>query len=110
MNIIIGNRGSGRTTELIRLCAENKGTVIVASSLGSEKYIVDMAKRMGLDIPAPISFSEFCDGKARWQGYSGYYFDNLDASLRAIAGGKPIYDATIESQVTDILWVNYQSE
>ena len=108
MNIIIGGRGSGRTTKLIELCAQNKGSVIMASSLGSAKYIADIAKRMGLDIPAPISFSEFCNGKARGLECTGYYFDNLDLSLCAIAGpGRAIYDATVESEPTDILWFDY---
>lgn len=107
MNIIIGGRGSGRTTELIRLCAQNKGTVIVASSRGSAKYIADMANGMGLDIPAPISFWEFCNEPRSW-GYSGYYFDDLDASLQALAGGGAIHEVTIESEPKDILWFDYR--
>lgn len=54
MNIILGERCSGKTTELIKRSAET-GAVIVAGTSTMGDHIKYMAKEMGLGIPQPIS-------------------------------------------------------
>lgn len=105
MNITIGGRGSGRTTELIKACAADKGSVIVCPTSASIKHIVYMAKWMGLDIPEPISFEQFRNGN-QGRKVSGYYFDNLDSVLSMMARGAAVRDATFQAQPEDILWLD----
>ena len=56
-NIIIGGRGSGRTTELIRMSAENN-IYIVCLDRRRALNIAAMAREMGLIIPFPITVEE----------------------------------------------------
>lgn len=108
MNITIGGRGSGRTTELIKACAADKGSVIVCPNHSMKLYIVDMAKRMGMDIPEPITFEAFVRGNPYAFGKrpTGYYIDNLDLALSACAGA-PVKDATFEAVLPEnVLWLD----
>ena len=108
MDIIIGGRGSGRTTELIKACAADKGSVIVCPTHHMAKYVAQMAKDMGLDILEPISFDQLQSSR-RWLGCrkpKSFYFDNLDLYLRMITDGVPIKSVTIEGDTKDILWLD----
>ncbi|WP_310877054.1 hypothetical protein [Priestia megaterium] len=55
--IIGGRRGCGKTKRLIEISSENN-TYIVCADQNRLKHIVNMAKKMGLDIPFPITVSE----------------------------------------------------
>jgi hypothetical protein len=57
MDMIAGRRASGKTTLLIKMSADGKGRIVEPTQKQAE-YVKLMAKRMGLDIPEPISFSE----------------------------------------------------
>ena len=107
MNITIGRRGSGRTTELIKACAVDKGSVIVSPTHRNAEYIANLAKQMGLDIPEPITFEALLKGNPYDFGKrpTGYYIDNLDLALRSYAGAS-IKEVTIEGGVEDILWLD----
>lgn len=52
--IYAGERQSGKTTMLIEKSAET-GAIIVAPTLKMARYIQDIAKKMGKEIPNPIS-------------------------------------------------------
>ncbi len=57
MRIIYGDRGSGKTLELIKIShAERK--YIVTTTFDEARRIAKCAKDIGLDIPFPISVSE----------------------------------------------------
>lgn len=129
MEIVVGSDKSDRTAELVRLCAQNKGTVIVVPLLADVKPVIDIAKRMGLDIPEPITFWQFCLGRSVYTDfmagetrrdptyytsqYSGFYFDELERSLNLmIPGGDDITTIkgiTVESQLTDVVWYDKES-
>ncbi len=94
MVLIVGQKGSGRTTKLIQMCAENKGSVIVCPTKRHAEYLAKTAKDMGYSILHPISFTEFLEGTERGTRISGYYFDNLDLSLQLKASRGLIYGAT----------------
>ena len=74
INLIIKDRGKGKTSDLIRLSART-GIPIVCSS---PEMVSAQAKGMRYDIPEPISFSSFVnDPSLRFQ-YSAVYIDDLD--------------------------------
>ena len=73
MKIYSAERGVGRTTALIKESAKT-GAIIVAASYPMVDYIACLAKRLGLDIPEPITVTNYlkllvCGGFNREQKY-----------------------------------------
>lgn len=82
MDIFVGQRGSGRTTKLIKMSAASQG-IIVAATKAQCSYVKSMAAKMELDIPEPIDFAEFlntghCHPEKTW------LIDNLEWCLESI--------------------------
>ena len=57
MNIYISGRQFGKTTILIKESAKTGATIAVAT-YHMAKYVQDMAIRMGLKIPEPVTYAE----------------------------------------------------
>lgn len=57
MKTIIGGRQTGKTTELIKMAAENNKYILV-SDRPRAMFLAKMAKDMGLHIPFPITLPE----------------------------------------------------
>ena len=66
MTVYIARRQAGKTTYLIRVSAKT-GAVIVAPTYQMVKYIDQMARELGLQIPPPISVLEWAQMVARQQ-------------------------------------------
>ena len=52
MNVLIADRGMGKTTYLIELSSRTKIPIVCVKP----SVVMERAKEMGLDIPRPISF------------------------------------------------------
>ena len=98
MTIITGDRGSGKTSALIRRCAENKDAVIIAPDQRRAYHIAERAKAMGVNIREPMTFKQFTDDRWHWaqMGITAFLFDDLFDSLHMIAGSVPIEAAVLE--------------
>jgi ABC-type phosphate transport system ATPase subunit len=85
MNIILGPRGCGKTTQLIILASCNNQTIVCAT-----KAMCEGASRMALEngivINEPITFSEFLSGKK--PPVTSYIIDNIDYCLNMHFGGR----------------------
>ena len=73
MKIYSAERGVGKTTALIKESAKT-GAIIVVASYPMANYIVGLAKRLNLDIPEPITVTNYlkllvCGGLNREQKY-----------------------------------------
>jgi hypothetical protein len=86
--VIIGKRGSGKTDAIIRLAA--KEFLYIVCSSGEVRRIVDRAKSMDLDIPFPLSYSEFMSGQFCGRGIKGFVVDNVDLLVIGMARGVPV--------------------
>jgi ABC-type Mn2+/Zn2+ transport system ATPase subunit len=85
MKTIIGDRGSGKTTKLVKAAAETFG-YIICSGHNECCRIADLAKKLNLDIPFPLTYHEFLKGAYYNHGIKGgFYIDNADELLRMIA-------------------------
>lgn len=104
MKIIIGQRGSGRTTKIIEACAAVKNGVIVCPTKPMANYVFQKAKEMGYDIRQPITFTDFCNQTWRVGEVGGFFFDNLDISLMNMAGFYRVHLASIEAKDLEYLW------
>lgn len=65
---IVGQRQSGRTTQLIKL-SEETGIPIITSNVIMRSFIKDMAAREGYDIPAPLVLRDVSRLPRQQSGY-----------------------------------------
>lgn len=87
MDVMVQGRGAGKTTELIRLCANTPGSCLVCAELSHCVEAVEMAETMGLKIPTLMTFDEFIDGRFRGKHITAFYIDNVDMLLLRLARG-----------------------
>ena len=109
MNLIIGGKGTGKSAKLIQMSAET-GRYILVCNRKRANMLVKQAESMGLYIPYPVTFEDFCE--SRFQGSfiqkDGFYIDDADDLLKRIFGGIQIHAMTmtidcLESEGGDIL-------
>lgn len=86
MKIIYDKPRTGKTTELIRRCAEKGGYIVCQDSKQCDD-IISMAEEMKCNIPYPMTFSEFVNGKYYAKGVKRVYIDNADMLIKSIAKG-----------------------
>ena len=85
MIIITGERGTGKTSELIKL-SEETGYPIVARDFSNAKYIKDRAKAIGAKITDVYTVTQVENGKLRGIDYAGILLDDADSVIeRALA-------------------------
>ena len=89
VKVICRPRGAGKTTELIKLSAKNH-LYIVCKDMKETGRIAGVARNMDLQIPFPITFQEFIDGRFCPKGIKGFYIDNVEDLLSALARGVPV--------------------
>lgn len=97
-DILVGERQSGKTTQLIKLAAKDRGVIIAPTSV-SANYIKTQATQMGLDIPEPISLFEFLHmipGKRN----GTYYIDEANVALGQLGIKAITVDASAVRQVS----------
>lgn len=89
MEVICRGRRGGKTIEAIKKAVRNNYTLVCCSANEVER-VQKIAKELGVEIPQPITFSEFTNGSELKTAASGYVIDNVDMLLQKMAGGKPI--------------------
>lgn len=96
-DIIIGKRGSGKTTELIKR-SNKTGCYILTDSNAGARFISEAARDMVLDIPFPVTLREYLQGN-KFQGSSirrdGLLVDDADLVFQYLLYGIPINAVTI---------------
>lgn len=96
MKTIIGDRGTGKTTELIKISAKTQNYIVCAGfreAAGIEK----MAKSMNLKIPFPITYYEFLERKYYSKNINGFLIDDLERFFQVISTRVPINAITINN-------------
>ena len=84
MEIICKSRRMGKTTDLIKLSAKSGG-YIVCLCLDEANRIFHQADSMGLNIPYPITFSEFINKQYYGKGIKEFLIDNADLLLQQMS-------------------------
>lgn len=97
MDIIIGKRGYGKTTKLIRRSADEQIYILTASGHRAV-HVYKMAQKMGLTIPFPVTVDEYFHSN-KFRGSSirrdGLLIDDADDVLKVIFAGIPIKEIAI---------------
>lgn len=101
MKVILRPRKTGRTEELIRLCAEaekrGETSYIVCNSHQEAYRISQLAEELKLQIGFPITTYEFLARKYSAANIKNFYFDNVDHFLQAMTN-VPIRAVTLEQK------------
>ena len=97
MKIIMRGRRNGKTTELIKMSAENGG-YIVCRSHNAASMIKKQSKEMGLKIPYPITYAELLRKSYYAKGVKKLYIDDVDELLRTLTRGVEVEAITINIQ------------
>ena len=82
MNIYAAERQTGKTTMLVKESAKT-GAIIVTPNRQMGSYIISLADRLGVDIPAPITVKQYLQILAMGRPASGqkYLVDELQMML-----------------------------
>jgi len=91
-------RQTGRTTELIRKCAQYNYAIIVCPNRAMANYTFNMARDMKLVIPFPITFKEFAERRFEGRFIDAFLIDNLEIVLGNMAHGIPIAEVVLMDQ------------
>jgi hypothetical protein len=83
MEKIIKERNSGKTTELIKISAQTKNYIICHDHREANR-IQDMAHKMGLNIPLPITYREFVGKSYYAKGIKGFLIDNIEMFCQSL--------------------------
>lgn len=93
MKIILGERYSGKTTNLIAASAATGSTIVTAGN-NLKTGILCNAKQMGLCIPDPITLRELKDMPSRFRQdkfmENGIIIDDIELMLSSLFYGLPI--------------------
>ena len=84
MKVYARPRQGGKTTELVRLAAE-EFLYVVCPDQAQVFYVARMARDMGLGIPFPLTWHEFATGRYHSQGIKGFVIDNLDLCIQGMS-------------------------
>lgn len=105
MNIIIGERCSGKTTELIKKSAAEQIYILTHTS-ASARCLFDQARNMGLAIPYPVTVRKYFNSN-KFDGSSirrdGILIDDADLVLAEIFRGIPIRDVAFTDRGDNIV-------
>jgi hypothetical protein len=89
MKAYVRSRAAGKTHELIKLAAEER-LVIVCPTTEMVRAVTERARKMGLDIPQPVSFRQLTSGYCRGRKIKGFAFDDAELCLQQLAGPVPV--------------------
>lgn len=84
MKVYARPRQGGKTTELVRLAA-GEFLYVVCPDRRQVRYVAQLARDMGLDIPFPMTWGEFLRGDYRAKGVEGFVIDNLDLCIQGMS-------------------------
>lgn len=99
MKVVVGNRGSGVTTNLLLDAAHHDGTIITSTS-GQRFNMEANAKKFGIDCPEIIDIytvlNDIKDGKTEKYDKTRLYIDNAGSVLNRLLSEIGIKGKVIE--------------
>ena len=89
MKIIIQERATGKTTELIKMSAKT-GDTIVCIHWAAVHHTKGLANSLCLQIPEPITFSNLINGNFDKKNTKGFLIDDLNQAIENFSFEVPI--------------------
>lgn len=101
IEIIYKKPREGKTTELIKRCAENGGVIVSANYMRARRTY-EMAKSLGYEIPMPITHENLLDKYYCNGDMKKIYIDDAVELIQKIANGLEIKSITIDD-LSDVI-------
>lgn len=95
IEVIYKKPREGKTTELIKRCAENGGYIVCATSMRA-RHAYEMAKELGYKIPYPLTFDELLEKRYYPQGVKKIYIDDAIELIQKIVKGLDVESVAID--------------
>jgi len=89
MKIKLGGRGSGKTTEMIKLAHETD-SLIICHNEAAARYAKGLAKSLEIDIIPPISLTKILHGSMKGSSVRKVIIDNAELCLKSLFVGVEI--------------------
>lgn len=107
--IIVGGRGVGKTTELIKRSAETRQYIMVSNSQRA-RHIFEQAKSMDLYIPFPVTIHEMFSSRFRGSCIrrDGLLIDDFEDVVCEIFSGIPVNAITLTEREYSITRMSAQ--
>ncbi len=96
MKVVIGGKGSGKTTALIEDSARTGYYIVCRRTMIDT--VMNMARELDVQIPVPLSYGEFVDRRYYSLGIKGLLIDDADALLEYIST-VPVQAISVTSDV-----------
>ena len=98
----MGDRRSGKTTELIKESART-GAYIVVSCKNEARNVFRLSKELGLNIPYPLTVNEMIyESPSSYIFQKGILIDNLERILCCLFNYITIHTATVDCTALDV--------
>jgi predicted AAA+ superfamily ATPase len=97
MQIIYKPRQSGKTTKLIEIASCEVFHIVCRNKREAERVFL-VAKKLGFDIPFPLTFHEFINGLFLGVTIKGFVIDDVDLLVKYIARGVPVKAISINKE------------
>lgn len=78
-----GGHGCGKTTAIIKRCHEYGGYIVCLNAVEA-KRVFDLAKKLDMVIPLPLTAQEFIAGEYSERGVEQLWIDNADMILEVL--------------------------
>jgi len=103
---IIGGRGTGKTEKLIELAAKDFSYIVVRNKVVA-RSIAGRARKMGVNIPFPLTYEEFIEGKFSERDINGFMIDDADALLWYLARGAKVKALSLDASSVKLLYETF---
>jgi len=103
MDIIIKGKRQGKTTELIKRASKD-WLYIICHSQREAHRIQDVAQKMNLKIPFPLTYDEFIKAQYHGRGINGFLIDNIEMLLNHMTWAVPIKAITLTDFENDNIY------
>lgn len=97
-SLIVGGRGSGKTTRCIELAYKNDA-YIVSRTHAHAIYTAGLARKMGISIHHPITYDEYFRGEFHNKNINGFVVDDVDELMSYLARGVPVIGMSLYAMV-----------
>lgn len=87
---LVGGRGSGITTALIREASEND-YIIITSNHANRNFIQHQCEILGINCPKVVTVGEVVENKCRGLNYNKIVVDNANTVLRLLLSSYGIH-------------------
>lgn len=109
MEIIYKSRGRGKTSELIRM-SEKTGYYILCTDRRRADQVFDQARKMGCNIPYPVTVHDYLVNEFRGSWIRNIYIDDADDVLQHIFRTVKIEAISMTDRDTSKHWCRFRSE